>query len=91
MLLWEAAAELNQLCAARDQGVVKDRVGVLGKEVLASMSELKGRADHPVYYVTSSNLYLELSRIICRQNLQSQQGWIILKIWWKILLRGSVN
>ena len=64
--LWEAAAELNQLCAARemdlkiprnrDQGVMKDRVGILGKAVLASMIELKGRADPPVYYVSSSNL-----------------------------------
>ena len=64
--LWEAAVELNKLCADiemnlkipknRDQGVLKDRVSVLGKAVLGSMVELKDRDDHPVYYVTSSTL-----------------------------------
>ena len=64
--LWEAAAKLNQLCVDRDmdlriprnrdQGVLKDRVSILGKAVLASIVELKGKADPPVYYVTSSSL-----------------------------------
>ena len=64
--LWEAAVELNQLCASRnmgikipknrDQGVLKDRVSVLGKAVLASMGELKTKDDPPVYYVTSATL-----------------------------------
>ena len=57
--LWEAAVELNELCASRnmgikipknrDQGVLKDRVTVLGKAVLASMGELKTKEDPPVY------------------------------------------
>ena len=65
--LWEPAAELNQLCAARqmarqiprnkDQGDLKDRVAILGIAVLGSLQELKNRTDNPVYIVTSSNLF----------------------------------
>ena len=64
--LWEAAVDLNQLCAARqmpnkipknkDQGDLKDRVAVLGKAMLTSLDVLKARADHPVFCATSSNL-----------------------------------
>ena len=65
--LWEAAAEVNQLCAARemarkiprnkDQGEQKDRVSILGKAVLESLTELKSRTDNPVFVVTSANLF----------------------------------
>ena len=64
--LWEAATEVNKLCIARkmtchipknrDQGDLKDRVAVLANTLLASLDELKGRSDHPVFCVTSSNL-----------------------------------
>ena len=65
--LWEAAVELNQLCAGRDmsrqiprnqdQGDLKDRVRVLGTAMLGSMQELKSRTDNPVYVVSSEQLY----------------------------------
>ena len=65
--LWEAAVEVNQLCAARglankipknrDMGVEKDRVAVLGSNLLASLQELKGRDDKPVFVVSSSSLF----------------------------------
>ena len=65
--LWEPAAELNQLCVARemarqiprnkDQGDLKDRVNVLGNAVLGSIQELKSRIDNPVYVVTTANLF----------------------------------
>ena len=65
--LYEAAVEVNQLCAARemankipknrDQGVEKDRVAVLGSNVLASLQELKSRTDRPVFVVSSTNLF----------------------------------
>ena len=58
---------MNQLCAARemankiprnrDQGVEKDRVAVLGSNVLASLQELKSRKDRPVFVVSSTNLF----------------------------------
>ena len=61
--LWEAAVEVNQLCAARgmankipknrDMGVEKDRVAVQGSNLLASLQELKGRDDKPVFVVST--------------------------------------
>ena len=64
--LWEAAAEINQLCADRsmsckipknrDQGEQRDRVGVLCNALLLSLGELKARSDCPVFVVTSANL-----------------------------------
>ena len=64
--LWEAAAEINQLCADRgmsckipknrDQGDQRDRVGVLCNALLLSLGELKARSDCPVFVVTSANL-----------------------------------
>ena len=64
--LWEAAAEVNQLCASkemiskipknRDQGEQRDRVAVLSNAMLLSLAELKARADKPVFIVSSKNL-----------------------------------
>ena len=64
--LWEAAAEVNQQCAARqmvnkiarnrDQGVEKDRVAILGAASLGSLLDLKSRTDRPVFVVSSINL-----------------------------------
>ena len=65
--LWDAAVEVNQLSAGRglttkiprnrDLGVEKDRVAVLGGHMLASLQELKSRADRPVFVVSSTNLF----------------------------------
>ena len=65
--LWEAAAELNQLCASKDmnrkiprnidQGDLKDRVKVLGTAMHGSMQELKARTDNPVFVVSSEKLF----------------------------------
>ena len=65
--LWEAAAELNQLCADRamdkriprniDKGDLKDRVKVLGTAMLDSLHKLKARTDNPVFVVSSEQLY----------------------------------
>ena len=56
--LWEAAVEVNQLCAARDMatkiprnrdlGVEKNRVAVLGSNLVASLQELKGKDDRTI-------------------------------------------
>ena len=64
--LWEAAVEVNQLCAARsmsvkiprnrDLGEQKDRVSVLGSNLIGSLQELKNRADKPIFIVSSANL-----------------------------------
>ena len=65
--LWDAAVELNQLCAERtmsqqiprnqDQGDLKDRVRVLASAMLGSMQELKSRADNPVFVASSEQLF----------------------------------
>ena len=65
--LWEAAVEVYQLCAARDMatkiprnrdlGVEKNRVAILGSNLVASLQELKGKDDRPIFVVSSSNLY----------------------------------
>ena len=64
--LWEAAAELNELCKARsmlkqipknqDQGDLKDRVRILAMAVYGSLQELKNRIDKPVFVVSSAHL-----------------------------------
>ena len=41
----------------KDQGEQKDRVSILGKAVLESLTELKSRTDNPVFVVTSANLF----------------------------------
>ena len=65
--LWEAAVEVNQLCAARDmsvkiprnrdQGDQKDRVGVLGNNLIGALLDLKNRTNKPVFVVSSANLF----------------------------------
>ena len=65
--LWEAAVEVNQLCAARDmaikiprnrdQGDQKDRVGVLGNNLIGALQDLKNREDKPFFVVSSANLF----------------------------------
>ena len=65
--LWEAAVEVNQLCADRDLtskipknrdlGVEKDRVAVLGSNLLASLQELNSKANRPVFVVSSAALF----------------------------------
>ena len=65
--LWDAAVELNQLCAERtmsqqiprnpDQGDLKDRVRVLASAMLGSMQELKNRANKPVFVASSEQLF----------------------------------
>ena len=65
--LWDAAVELNQLCAERtmskqiprnqDQGDLKDRVRVLASAMLGSMQELNNRADNPVFVASSEQLF----------------------------------
>ena len=64
--LWEAAAELNQLCAARklenhiarnrDLGDQRDRVRILGTAVLSCLQLLKSQDEAPVFVVTSDSL-----------------------------------
>ena len=64
--LWEGAVELNQQVAGkqldkkipmnRDQGEQKDRVKILGSNILASLQELKNVADPPAFVVTSTSL-----------------------------------
>ena len=66
--LWEAAAELNKQCAGRtmeahiprnrDLGEQKDRVRIVGANVLNSLHELKSQAEPPVFVVTSTSLAL---------------------------------
>ena len=66
--LWEGAAELNQLCAARnmdkkiprniDQGDKRDRVKILASAVYSSIMELKGRDDKPNFVASSEGLFL---------------------------------
>ena len=65
--LWEGAAELNQLCAARemdkkiprnvDKGDQRDRVKILATAVIGSLKELKEKADSPVFVVSSEQLF----------------------------------
>ena len=66
--LWEEASIVNLECATRnmankipknrDQGDQKDRVAVLSTALLVCLNELKARSDRPVFYVSSTNLFL---------------------------------
>ena len=65
--LWEAAVELNQLCAAKDidkriprnidQGDQKDRVKVLAIAMVDSLEVMKSKEICPVFIVTTEKLY----------------------------------
>ena len=65
--LWEAATLVNKLCEDRnmnlkipknrDQGVEKNRIAVLGSNILNSIQELKSRADKPIFVVSSGCLF----------------------------------
>ena len=47
----------RQIPRNRDQGEEKDRVSIIGNNLLGSLHELKSRTDKPVYVVPSDDLF----------------------------------